>query len=94
MVLQPLLAAGIFSFVFGMVAGMESDGQPYFLFSFAGLIGWKLFQGLVSQSSLCIVENGDLVSKVYFPRLAISLLHDSLQSGGFVWWPLGLWRGF
>ncbi len=72
-VLQPLLAAGIFSFVFGTVAGMESDGQPYFLFSFAGLLGWKLFQGLVSQASLCIVENGDLVSKVYFPRLALTL---------------------
>ncbi len=72
-VLQPLLAAGIFAFVFGTVAGMDSDGQPYFLFSFAGLIGWKLFQGMVTQSTLCIVENSDLVSKVYFPRLALSL---------------------
>jgi lipopolysaccharide transport system permease protein len=72
-ILQPLLAAGIFSFVFGTVAGLGSDGRPYFLFSYAGLLGWKLFQGTVTPASLCMVENADLVSKVYFPRLALPI---------------------
>src|SRR5579862_3049129 len=40
-VLQPLLAAGIFSFVFGSVAKLPSDGVPYFLFAYAGLLGWN-----------------------------------------------------
>src|SRR5215210_6403537 len=40
-VLQPLMAAGIFSFVFGKVAKLPADGVPYFLFSYAGLLAWN-----------------------------------------------------
>jgi lipopolysaccharide transport system permease protein len=42
-VLQPLLGAGIFTFVFGRVAKFDSDGVPYFIFSYAGLLGWNAF---------------------------------------------------
>lgn len=72
-VLQPLLAAGIFSFVFGMVAKMPGDGQPYFLFSYAGLLGWNLFNNILSRSSTSLVTNAPLVSKVFFPRLVLPL---------------------
>lgn len=72
-VLQPLMAAGIFSFVFGTVAKMPSDGEPYFLFSYAGLLGWNLFQNALSKSSTCLVGNAHLISKVYFPRLILPL---------------------
>ena len=72
-VLQPLLAAGIFSFVFGLLAKMPSDGKPYFLLSFAGLLGWNLFNNIVAKSSICLVGNAQLVSKVYFPRLVLPL---------------------
>jgi lipopolysaccharide transport system permease protein len=72
-VLQPLLAAGIFSFVFGKVAKMPSDGVPYFIFSYAGQLGWNLFSGTLSKSSAVLVGNSQLVSKIYFPRLVLPL---------------------
>ncbi len=72
-VLQPLVAAGIFSFVFGKVAKMPSDGLPYLLFSFAGMQGWSLFNNVLNRTSTCLVGNGHLISKVYFPRLILPL---------------------
>jgi lipopolysaccharide transport system permease protein len=72
-VLQPLLAAGVFSFVFGMVAKLPSDGRPYFLFSYAGLLGWNLFNSTLSRCSTCLVGNSQLISKVLFPRLVLPL---------------------
>ena len=47
-VLQPLIAAGIFTFVFGTVAHLSSDGKPYLLFTFAALTGWNLFSGILT----------------------------------------------
>ncbi len=72
-VLQPLIAAGIFSVVFGGVAKLPSDGMPYFLFSYAGLLGWNVFSGTLSKSSMCLVGNANLVAKIYFPRLVLPL---------------------
>ena len=72
-VLQPLLAAGVFSFVFGAVAGLPSDGVPYLPFSFAGLLGWNFFSNLLSKVSGCLVGNSNLISKVFFPRLVLPL---------------------
>lgn len=72
-VLQPLMAAGIFSFVFGRVANLPSDGTPYFLFSFAGLLAWNAFNSTLNKISTCLVSNSQLISKVYFPRLVLPL---------------------
>jgi lipopolysaccharide transport system permease protein len=72
-VLQPLLAAGVFSFVFGKVARLPSDGLPYFLFSYAGLLGWNLFSNTLTKSSNCLIGNSQLISKVFFPRLVLPL---------------------
>lgn len=72
-VLQPLLAAGVFSFVFGAVAGLPSDGVAYLPFSFAGLLGWNFFSNLLSKVSSCLVGNSNLISKVFFPRLVLPL---------------------
>lgn len=72
-ILQPLLAAGIFSFVFGSVAKIQGDGTPYFLFSYAGLLGWNIFSGTLTRVSGCLVGNSQLVSKVFFPRLVLPL---------------------
>ncbi len=72
-VLQPLLAAGIFSFVFGKVAKLPSDGLPYFIFSFAGLLAWNAFSSTLTKASGCLLQNANLVSKVYFPRLVLPL---------------------
>jgi len=73
-VLQPLLAAGIFSFVFGKVANLPAPkGVPYFVFSYAGLLGWTVFSGTVIKVSASLVQNSNLISKVYFPRLILPL---------------------
>lgn len=72
-VLQPLLAAGIFSLVFGKLANFPSDGVPYFVFSYAGLLGWNVFSGTVVKVSASLVQNSNLISKVYFPRLVLPL---------------------
>lgn len=97
-VLQPLMAAGIFSFVFGKVAKLPSDGRPYFLFSFAGLLGWNLFNGVVSKSSTCLVGNAHLISKVYFPRLILplstvpSVMIDFAVAAGMMGVLMGIYR--
>ena len=70
---QPLLAAGIFSFVFGAVAKLPSGGLPYFVFSYAGLLAWNAFSGTLTKASGAMVGNAPLVSKVYFPRLVLPL---------------------
>ena len=72
-VLQPLMAAGIFSFVFGTVAKLPSGGIPYFLFSYAGLLGWNLFSSVLTKVSGSLVGNAHLISKVFFPRLILPL---------------------
>jgi lipopolysaccharide transport system permease protein len=72
-VLQPLLGALIFTFVFGRVAKFDSDGVPYFIFSYAGLLGWNVFNSTLTKGSTCVVQNAQLVSKIYFPRLLLPL---------------------
>jgi lipopolysaccharide transport system permease protein len=74
-VLQPLMAAGIFSFVFSTVAGLRPpDGAgTYFNFAFAGLLAWNIFGSTVSKASASLLGNEYIVSKVYFPRLILPL---------------------
>jgi lipopolysaccharide transport system permease protein len=69
--LQPLMAAGVFTFVFGSVAGMAKDQPNYFLFSYSGLLAWNLFNNTVGKSSGCLVGNSQLISKIFFPRLVL-----------------------
>jgi homopolymeric O-antigen transport system permease protein len=72
-VLQPLVAAGVLNFAFGIVAGVRPPGGSYFLFTFVGLLAWNLFSLTLSKTSLSLVGNSYLVSKVYFPRLVLPL---------------------
>lgn len=72
-ILQPLMAAGIFSFVFGKVAKLPSDGVPYIVFSYAGLLAWNAFNSTLTKASGVLVANSGLISKVYFPRLVLPL---------------------
>lgn len=72
-VAQPLMAAGIFTFVFGRVARLPSDGTPYFLFAYAGLLGWNAFSSTLTKVSASLVGNSNLISKIYFPRLILPL---------------------
>jgi lipopolysaccharide transport system permease protein len=70
-ILQPLLTMLIFTLFFGRLAKVPSDGIPYPLFSFTGLVPWTFFLTAVQQSSNSVVGSSNLISKVYFPRLAI-----------------------
>ena len=70
--LQPLLAMGIFSIVFGQ-RGLAANGVPYPLFVVSGLVPWFYFSNATSGASGSVVGNTQLISKVYFPRLAIPL---------------------
>ena len=71
---QPILAGGIFAFVFGRVANLPAPaGIPYFLFVLAGLLGWTLFSTTLLRASGSMVSHAHLVGKVYFPRLVLPL---------------------
>lgn len=68
-VLQPVGFMIVFSLFFGGVAGVESDGLPYALFSLAALVPWTFFANSLLLGSESLVGNSALVSKIYFPRI-------------------------
>lgn len=70
-IIQPLSATAVFSLFFGRLANMPSDGVPYPVFSFAGLIAWTYFSHAVTQASGSLVASAGLLRKIYFPRLII-----------------------
>jgi lipopolysaccharide transport system permease protein len=70
-VLQPLLTMIIFTLLFGRLAHVPSDGIPYPIFVYAGLLPWNFFAAAVDNSSNSLVGNSALITKVYFPRLVI-----------------------
>jgi lipopolysaccharide transport system permease protein len=72
-VLQPLIGAAIFTFIFGVLANLETDGLPAFVVSFIGMLAWTAFSGTLGKVSGCLTGNQALVAKVYFPRLILPL---------------------
>jgi homopolymeric O-antigen transport system permease protein len=72
-ILQPGLTMVVFSVFFGQLAGVPSDGVPYPIFSFCALLPWQLFAYALTQSSNSLVDNAQMLTKVYFPRLIIPL---------------------
>ena len=72
-VLQPLLSMLVFSVFFGALARMPSDGVPYPLFAYCGLLPWQLFAFALTSSAGSLTANERLVTKVYFPRLILPL---------------------
>lgn len=72
-ILQPLVAALIFTVIFGRFAKLPSGGSPYILFVFCGLLPWNFFAGSVQRAGNSLVAESRLISKVYFPRMLIPL---------------------
>lgn len=72
-VLQPLIATLIFTVVFGQLAKVPSGDLPYPLFAFAALLPWNYFASALNRSGTSLVNNANLITKVYFPRLIIPL---------------------
>lgn len=72
-VLQPLLAAGVFTLVFGKVARLSTGGVPYFVFSFAGMLTWNVISNIITRAAPSFVIYQQLVSRVFFPRIMVPL---------------------
>lgn len=72
-VLQPSFITLAFSIFFGRLARVPSDGIPYPLFAFCGLLPWQLFVHALTNSGNSLIANERLITKVYFPRLVVPL---------------------
>ena len=72
-ILQPGLMTIVFFVFFGQLAGVPSNGLPYPVFAFCGLLLWQLFAFAFSESSHSLVANERLITKVFFPRLIIPI---------------------
>ncbi|MCJ7442165.1 MAG: ABC transporter permease [Thermoanaerobaculaceae bacterium] len=101
-ILQPLMTAAVFTIFFGRLAGIASDGLPYPLFSYTGLLVWTFFSQGLSQSSNSVVGSAQLITKVYFPRLVIPIaavlsglvdLAVALPVLAAMMWYYGIWPG-
>lgn len=73
MVLSPILTSGIFSIVFGLIAGISTDGTPEFLFYMLGNLLWNYFASILNDNSEIFIGNAYVMGKVYFPRLIIPI---------------------
>jgi len=72
-IIQPVVTMVVFSFFFGNLAQLPSDGIPYPIFSYAALVPWSFFASSLTQASTGMVTHANLIKKVYFPRLAIPI---------------------
>jgi len=70
-ILQPAFSVLIFAIIFGHFAKMPSDGIPYPIFAFAGVLPWTYFAEALRRSSNGLVSEAELIRKVYFPRLLV-----------------------
>jgi lipopolysaccharide transport system permease protein len=71
--INPVFSMIVFSVVFGRLAAVPSDGIPYPIFSYAGLIPWTYFSNTLNASGSSLITNTGLFTKAYFPRLIIPL---------------------
>ena len=70
-IIQPVFTMVVFTFFFGRMAKMPSDGLPYPIFVYAGLLPWTYFANALSASGNSLVGSANLITKVYFPRLMV-----------------------
>jgi lipopolysaccharide transport system permease protein len=72
-IIRPLVSMVVFTIIFGNIAEVSSDGVPYPIFNYAALVPWTYFAAAMSASTLSLVGNTNMLSKVYFPRLIYPL---------------------
>jgi lipopolysaccharide transport system permease protein len=70
-IIQPFFTMLLFTLFFGKLAQMPSDGMPYPIFAYAGLLPWTFFSNAVTNSGNSLVGSSNLITKVYFPRMII-----------------------
>ncbi len=69
--IRPFLTMVVFTVVFGNLAKLPSEGVPYPILVFAGMLPWQFFSTALSECSNSLISNANLISKVYFPRLIV-----------------------
>ena len=72
-VFQPFITMVVFTVIFGKLAHLPSEGVPYPVFVYSGLLFWQFFTSSLSESSNTLISNASIVTKVYFPRLLLPL---------------------
>jgi len=72
-IIQPLVTMVVFTLFFGRLANMPSDDFPYPVFSFVALVPWSFFANGLTKTAISVVENAQLIRKIYFPRILIPL---------------------
>ena len=82
-IIQPLLTTLIYTVVFGVIAGMQTEGVPKFLFYLAGNVPWLFFSACLIKTSSAFLSNARLFSKVYFPRLCVPVAEVITQMLNF-----------
>jgi len=69
--IQPLLTMIVFTIVFGRLANLPSGGAPYPILVFAALLPWQFFSNGLTACSNSLIQNANMISKIYFPRIAL-----------------------
>lgn len=72
-IIKPFMAMVVFTIFFGNLAKMPSDGMPYPIWSYTGLLPWEFFAAALSVSARSMLTSGSMVSKIYFPRIIVPL---------------------
>ncbi len=72
-IFQPVMTMVVFTIFFGNLAKMPSDNVPYPIFVYTGLLFWQFFSSALSSTSMCLIANQSIVTKVYFPRLILPI---------------------
>ena len=72
-VFQPFIIMIVFSVFFGKLAKMPSEGIPYPIFVYTGLLFWQFFSGALGEASNTLISNSSIITKVYFPRLILPI---------------------
>lgn len=70
-ILRPLLTIGVFTVIFGRLARLPSEGVPYTILVFCGMLPWQFFAHALGESSNSLISNANLISKIYFPRVMV-----------------------
>jgi len=72
-IIKPFMTMVVFSIIFGKLAKMDSGGLPYPIFYYTALLPWDLFTNALSIASRSLVQNSNMITKIYFPRIILPL---------------------
>ncbi len=70
-VIRPFLTMVVFSLVFGKLAKLPSEGVPYPILVFAAMLPWQFFSNSLSEASSSLIQNANMLTKIYFPRIVV-----------------------